>query len=157
MNHLRIALWGVLPHLVLAALVTGTARRHRYDRFGFTACSRQLHESRLLLVGGTPGLATLAGPSPLGPVRGAGRPGRSGTRSPDADAARAARPEAGARARVLRAGDGHGHRLPGAGAVGARALSLVLYGVAAALATWLAVGTRWLMSRWAAGRDSAGA
>ncbi|MEV6806758.1 respiratory nitrate reductase subunit gamma [Streptomyces sp. NPDC051132] len=52
MNHLHIALWGVLPYLVLAVLVTGTAWRYRYDRFGFTSRSSQLHEHRLLAIGG---------------------------------------------------------------------------------------------------------
>lgn len=52
MNHLHIALWGVLPYLVLAVLVTGTAWRYRYDRFGFTTRSSQIHEHRLLSVGG---------------------------------------------------------------------------------------------------------
>jgi nitrate reductase gamma subunit len=52
MRHLHIALWGVLPYLALAVLVTGTAWRYRYDRFGFTTRSSQLHESRLLKVGG---------------------------------------------------------------------------------------------------------
>jgi hypothetical protein len=51
-THLRIALWGVLPYLALAVLVSGTAWRYRYDRFGFTTRSSQLHESRLLKVGG---------------------------------------------------------------------------------------------------------
>lgn len=51
MTHLRIALWGVLPYLALAVLVAGTAWRYRYDRFGFTTRSSQLHESRLLRVG----------------------------------------------------------------------------------------------------------
>lgn len=50
--HLRIALWGVLPYLALAVLVTGTAWRYRYDRFGFTTRSSQLYESRLLRIGG---------------------------------------------------------------------------------------------------------
>ncbi|MET9365139.1 respiratory nitrate reductase subunit gamma [Streptomyces sp. NPDC006632] len=52
MTHLHIALWGVLPYLVLTVLVAGTAWRYRYDRFGFTTRSSQLHESRLLRVGG---------------------------------------------------------------------------------------------------------
>ncbi|MEV4338714.1 respiratory nitrate reductase subunit gamma [Streptomyces sp. NPDC049590] len=52
MNHLHIALWGVLPYLALAVLVTGTAWRYRYDRFGFTTRSSQLHEHRLLAIGG---------------------------------------------------------------------------------------------------------
>ncbi|QEU91715.1 respiratory nitrate reductase subunit gamma [Streptomyces kanamyceticus] len=52
MNHLHTALWGVLPYLVVALLVMGTAWRYRYDRFGFTTRSSQLHEHRLLSVGG---------------------------------------------------------------------------------------------------------
>ncbi|MFF1378904.1 respiratory nitrate reductase subunit gamma [Streptomyces sp. NPDC058308] len=52
MKHLHIALWGVLPYLVLVVLITGTAWRYRYDRFGFTTRSSQLHEHRLLSVGG---------------------------------------------------------------------------------------------------------
>ncbi|WNM29007.1 respiratory nitrate reductase subunit gamma [Streptomyces sp. Li-HN-5-11] len=52
MTHLHIALWGVLPYLALAVLVAGTAWRYRYDRFGFTTRSSQLHESRLLGIGG---------------------------------------------------------------------------------------------------------
>ncbi|MEU6548963.1 respiratory nitrate reductase subunit gamma [Streptomyces sp. NPDC046915] len=52
MTHLRIALWGALPYLSLAVLVAGTAWRYRYDRFGFTTRSSQLHESRLLSIGG---------------------------------------------------------------------------------------------------------
>ncbi|MBO8193971.1 respiratory nitrate reductase subunit gamma [Streptomyces oryzae] len=52
MNHLHIALWGVLPYLVLALFVGGSAWRYRYDRFGFTTRSSQLYESRLLRVGG---------------------------------------------------------------------------------------------------------
>ncbi len=52
MSHLQTTLWGVLPYLALAVLVTGTAWRHHYDRFGFTTRSSQLHESRLLRVGG---------------------------------------------------------------------------------------------------------
>lgn len=52
MKHLDIALWGVLPYLVLALFATGTAWRHHYDRFGFTTRSSQLHEHRLLAVGG---------------------------------------------------------------------------------------------------------
>ncbi|MFD7918754.1 respiratory nitrate reductase subunit gamma [Streptomyces sp. NPDC059740] len=52
MNHLHIALWGVLPYLVGAVLVAGTAWRYHYDRFGFTTRSSQLHEHRLLSIGG---------------------------------------------------------------------------------------------------------
>ncbi|MEU8974850.1 respiratory nitrate reductase subunit gamma [Streptomyces monashensis] len=50
-TRLQIALWGVLPYLCLAVLVAGTAWRYRYDRFGFTTRSSQLHESRLLRLG----------------------------------------------------------------------------------------------------------
>lgn len=52
MKHLHTALWGVLPYLTLVVLVAGTAWRYHYDRFGFTTRSSQLHESRLLRVGG---------------------------------------------------------------------------------------------------------
>ncbi|KNB49783.1 respiratory nitrate reductase subunit gamma [Streptomyces caatingaensis] len=53
MNHpLDTALWGVLPYLVLTLFLAGSAWRYRYDRFGFTTRSSQLHESRLLSVGG---------------------------------------------------------------------------------------------------------
>lgn len=52
MNHLHHALWGVLPYVVLTVLVAGTAWRYRYDRFGFTTRSSQLHEHRLLRIGG---------------------------------------------------------------------------------------------------------
>ncbi|MER7847765.1 respiratory nitrate reductase subunit gamma [Kitasatospora sp. NPDC096077] len=52
MNHLSVALWGVLPYLTLAVLVAGTAWRYRYDRFSFTTRSSQLYENRLLRIGG---------------------------------------------------------------------------------------------------------
>ncbi|MFE7663548.1 respiratory nitrate reductase subunit gamma [Streptomyces celluloflavus] len=52
MTHLRIALWGVLPYLALTVLVAGSLWRYHYDRFGFTTRSSQLHESRLLGIGG---------------------------------------------------------------------------------------------------------
>ncbi|WP_326686962.1 MULTISPECIES: respiratory nitrate reductase subunit gamma [unclassified Streptomyces] len=52
MNHLHTTLWGVLPYLVVVLLVAGTAWRYRYDRFGFTTRSSQLHEHRMLRVGG---------------------------------------------------------------------------------------------------------
>ncbi|MFH9419237.1 respiratory nitrate reductase subunit gamma [Streptomyces sp. NPDC017529] len=51
MNHLHTALWGILPYLVATLLVAGTAWRYRYDRFGFTTRSSQLHESALLRIG----------------------------------------------------------------------------------------------------------
>ncbi|MFB6850721.1 respiratory nitrate reductase subunit gamma [Streptomyces sp. NPDC056373] len=52
MTHLHITLWGVLPYVVAVTLVAGTAWRYRYDRFGFTTRSSQLHEHRLLSIGG---------------------------------------------------------------------------------------------------------
>ncbi|MEU8326650.1 respiratory nitrate reductase subunit gamma [Nonomuraea sp. NPDC048881] len=52
MRHLDIALWGVLPYVVLVLFVAGAVWRHRYDRFGLTTRSSQLHESRMLRVGG---------------------------------------------------------------------------------------------------------
>ncbi|MEW2287531.1 respiratory nitrate reductase subunit gamma [Streptomyces sp. NPDC047841] len=51
-GRLHVALWGVLPYLTAVLSVTGTAWRYRYDRFGFTTRSSQLHESRLLRLGG---------------------------------------------------------------------------------------------------------
>jgi nitrate reductase gamma subunit len=41
-------LWGVLPYVTFALLVTGLFWRHRYDRFGWTTRSSQVYESRLL-------------------------------------------------------------------------------------------------------------
>lgn len=52
MNHLHIALWGVLPYLALTLFTAGAAWRYHYDRFGFTTRSSQLHEHRLLSIGG---------------------------------------------------------------------------------------------------------
>lgn len=52
MNHLHTTLWAVLPYLVAVLAITGTAWRYHYDRFGFTTRSSQLHESRLLGIGG---------------------------------------------------------------------------------------------------------
>ncbi|RBQ18845.1 respiratory nitrate reductase subunit gamma [Spongiactinospora rosea] len=52
MRHLEIAVWGVLPYVVLAWFVAGTVWRFRHDRFGLTTRSSQVHESRLLSVGG---------------------------------------------------------------------------------------------------------
>jgi nitrate reductase gamma subunit len=51
LKHLNIALWGVLPYLVVVLLIAGSAWRYRYDRFGFTTRSSQLHEHRLLRIG----------------------------------------------------------------------------------------------------------
>jgi nitrate reductase gamma subunit len=44
-------LWGVLPYLVVVVLVGGTVWRYRYDKFGWTTRSSELHESRLLRIG----------------------------------------------------------------------------------------------------------
>jgi nitrate reductase gamma subunit len=41
-------LWGVLPYVTFALLVAGLVWRHRHDRFGRTARSSQVYESRLL-------------------------------------------------------------------------------------------------------------
>ncbi|MEU8617133.1 respiratory nitrate reductase subunit gamma [Streptomyces sp. NPDC048623] len=46
-----LLLWGVLPYVTLAVLVAGLVWRARYDRFGITTHSSQLHESRLLRIG----------------------------------------------------------------------------------------------------------
>ncbi|WP_028923740.1 respiratory nitrate reductase subunit gamma [Pseudonocardia acaciae] len=44
-------LWGALPYVMVVILIGGTIWRYRYDRFGWTTRSSQLHESRLLRVG----------------------------------------------------------------------------------------------------------
>jgi nitrate reductase gamma subunit len=41
-------LWGALPYTAFALLVAGLARRHRYDKYGWTTRSSQVYESRLL-------------------------------------------------------------------------------------------------------------
>ncbi|MEU9375161.1 respiratory nitrate reductase subunit gamma [Streptomyces sp. NPDC048255] len=46
-----LLLWGVLPYVSVALLVAGTLWRARYDTFGWTTRSSQLHESRLLRIG----------------------------------------------------------------------------------------------------------
>ncbi|MFF0217041.1 respiratory nitrate reductase subunit gamma [Streptomyces vinaceus] len=46
-----LLLWGVLPYVSIALLVAGTVWRARYDQFGWTTRSTQLHESRLLHIG----------------------------------------------------------------------------------------------------------
>ena len=51
MTWYDILLWGVLPYVVVAVLVSGTMWRYRYDRFGWTTRSSQLYESRLLRIG----------------------------------------------------------------------------------------------------------
>ncbi|GAA2776245.1 respiratory nitrate reductase subunit gamma [Streptomyces showdoensis] len=46
-----LILWGVLPYVSVALLIAGTVWRARYDAFGWTSHSTQLHESRLLRIG----------------------------------------------------------------------------------------------------------
>jgi nitrate reductase gamma subunit len=48
---LDVMLWGAMPYVVAAFLVTGTWWRWRYDQFGWTTRSSQLYESRLLRLG----------------------------------------------------------------------------------------------------------
>ncbi|MEV0438003.1 respiratory nitrate reductase subunit gamma [Streptomyces spectabilis] len=43
-------LWGVLPYVAFVLLAAGTVWRYRYDKFGWTTRSSQIHESRLLNV-----------------------------------------------------------------------------------------------------------
>ena len=51
MNALDVLLWGVLPYVMVVVLVGGTIWRYRYDKFGWTTRSSELHESRLLRIG----------------------------------------------------------------------------------------------------------
>ena len=51
MNALDVLLWGVLPYMMVIVLVGGTIWRYRYDKFGWTTRSSELHESRLLRIG----------------------------------------------------------------------------------------------------------
>ncbi|WP_411102007.1 respiratory nitrate reductase subunit gamma [Streptomyces sp. cmx-4-9] len=46
-----LLLWGVLPYVSITLLIAGTLWRGRFDRFGWTTHSSQLHESRLLRIG----------------------------------------------------------------------------------------------------------
>ncbi|MFI5809033.1 respiratory nitrate reductase subunit gamma [Streptomyces sp. NPDC051561] len=46
-----LLLWGVLPYVSIALLIAGTFWRARYDRFGWTTHSSQIHESKLLRIG----------------------------------------------------------------------------------------------------------
>ena len=48
---LDVLLWAVLPYVMVVVLVGGTVWRYRYDRFGWTTRSSELHESRLLRIG----------------------------------------------------------------------------------------------------------
>ncbi|GGL94075.1 nitrate reductase subunit gamma [Streptomyces fumigatiscleroticus] len=51
MAALTTFLWGALPYLAVALLISGTVWRYRYDRFGWTTRSSELYESRLLRIG----------------------------------------------------------------------------------------------------------
>lgn len=46
-----ILLWVVLPYVALAIFILGHVWRYRYDKFGWTTRSSQLHERRLLRIG----------------------------------------------------------------------------------------------------------
>jgi len=48
---MNVLLWGIAPYVMLAVLVGGTVWRYRYDKFGWTTRSSELHESRLLRIG----------------------------------------------------------------------------------------------------------
>ncbi|WP_226900422.1 respiratory nitrate reductase subunit gamma [Nonomuraea phyllanthi] len=43
-----VFLWGALPYMCVALLVTGLVWRYRYDRFGWTTRSSELYEKRVL-------------------------------------------------------------------------------------------------------------
>lgn len=47
-STLDALLWGVLPYVTIAIFVVGLFWRYRYDKFGWTTRSSQLHENRLL-------------------------------------------------------------------------------------------------------------
>ncbi|MER7173640.1 respiratory nitrate reductase subunit gamma [Streptomyces mesophilus] len=46
-----LILWGAFPYVVVVLLVSGLIWRARYDKFGWTTHSTQVHESRLLRIG----------------------------------------------------------------------------------------------------------
>lgn len=46
-----VALWGVLPYVMMAILIGGLIWCYRYDQFGWTTRSSQLYESKLLRIG----------------------------------------------------------------------------------------------------------
>ncbi|MCZ4124961.1 respiratory nitrate reductase subunit gamma [Streptomyces sp. H39-S7] len=46
-----LVLWVALPYIALTVFVAGHIWRYRYDKFGWTTRSSQLHESRLLRIG----------------------------------------------------------------------------------------------------------
>ncbi|RSO46774.1 respiratory nitrate reductase subunit gamma [Streptomyces sp. WAC 06725] len=48
---MSILLWVVLPYVALVVFIGGHLWRYRYDKFGWTTRSSQLHENRLLRIG----------------------------------------------------------------------------------------------------------
>ncbi|AYG80591.1 Nitrate reductase-like protein NarX [Streptomyces hundungensis] len=48
---MELLLWGVLPYVSIALLIAGVCWRARFDRFGWTTHSSQVHESKLLRIG----------------------------------------------------------------------------------------------------------
>ncbi|MET7298580.1 respiratory nitrate reductase subunit gamma [Embleya sp. NPDC005575] len=46
-----VLLWVILPYVALVLFIGGHLWRYRYDKFGWTTRSSQLHESRLLRIG----------------------------------------------------------------------------------------------------------
>ncbi len=50
-SGLDTMLWVVVPYICLAVFALGHVWRYRYDKFGWTTRSSQLHESRLLRLG----------------------------------------------------------------------------------------------------------
>lgn len=47
-----VLLWAVVPYITVVVLVGGTIWRFKYDKFGWTTRSSQLHEAKLLSVAG---------------------------------------------------------------------------------------------------------
>ncbi|NEA39307.1 respiratory nitrate reductase subunit gamma [Streptomyces sp. SID11385] len=47
---MRTLLWGVLPYVMFALLVSGTVWRWRYDQFGWTTRSSEIYESKILKI-----------------------------------------------------------------------------------------------------------
>ena len=44
-SALDVALWGVLPYIMVVVLVGGLVWRYKYDQFGWTTRSSQLFEA----------------------------------------------------------------------------------------------------------------
>lgn len=47
---MNVFLWGALPYITVGLLVAGLYWRYRYDKYGWTTRSSELHESKLLSV-----------------------------------------------------------------------------------------------------------